>query len=105
VHDSYNKIQEHMMNLKSGCLYIPATMTHPMAMVGTTITRRLFACFAIYDSGNSTPMANNPVARTTLVTSRVTAFVSDLHDRGLNTSATKGPMTMPKAVPRTTSLM
>ena len=62
-------------------------MTQPIAIVGMTIASRLFACFARYDFGNSTPMAKRPVARTIRITSSVMA--SDLlpHERGSKTPA------------------
>jgi len=53
---------------------VPATTSQPIAIVGITIVSKLFACFAKYDFGNSTPIANNPVARTILITSSVISF-------------------------------
>jgi hypothetical protein len=85
--------------------YGPAEVAHPMAIVGTTITRRLFELRAMYERGSSTPMAKSPVARTTRVISSVNTLVFSVQERGLKRLAQWGPIAAPKPVPRTTSLM
>jgi hypothetical protein len=62
---------------------IPATTIHPNAIVGTTMTRRPLACFAIYFTGSSTPIVNRPTANTARSISRVTKELSDPHVLGL----------------------
>jgi hypothetical protein len=66
----------------------PPTTSHPKAMVGTTMTRRLRACSLRYALGSSTPIAKRPVARTTRMTSRVIWCSCLLQLRGSKTFAT-----------------
>ena len=54
--------------------HLPEDINHPTNIVGTTRMVRLFHCLYMYDLGNSTPIANTPVARITLITSRVISF-------------------------------
>jgi len=63
--------------------YIPAIMSQPKAMVGTTIISKLLACSFIYAHGSSTPTANKPVARTIRMTSKVMVFSKEPHERGV----------------------
>ena len=73
-------------------------------MMGANKKNRLFQCLAMYALGNSTPMANTPMARTTRVNSNVIAFVTlsvsesgppPPHPRGLKRLVPYGPMTTP----------
>jgi len=80
----------------------PATMTHPMAIVGMTIANILLECLYKYDLGNSAPVANSPMTRTKRMISSVVSFDQD---RGFTTPAPNGPIRIPKAVPRRTSFI
>lgn len=87
---------------------LPVTITHPTAIVGTTIINRPFQCSHIYRLGSSTPIANRPTAKTIRITSRVTTFELpdiEVHERGSNMFAAYGPIAMPNAVPKRTSFM
>lgn len=87
------------------CIMIPAIISQPKAMVGTTIARRPFTCLARYFGGSSTPTANKPTPKTTRMTSNVIKLVCVTHEPGSKMSAQYGPIRMPKAIPRMTSLM
>ena len=83
-----NPEETHAVGLhRDGGIHAPATINHPIAIVGTTSTSSPRACSIIYGPGNSTPISNRPTANTTLITSSVITPLSGAQPRGLNASA------------------